>query len=352
VTADGSSGYPAEAGRYHLYVCFACPWAHRTIIVRRLMGLEGVIGMSAVNPIRDSRGWRFTGGEYTDAANGFGFLSEAYIATDPTYDGRATTPTLWDTRTGRIVSNESGDVMRMLSTAFAGPAEHPVELAPEALRGEMDAFADEIYAGLNNAVYRAGFASTQEAYEEPARAVFATLDRLEERLAGQRYAFGDAITEVDWRIFTTLVRFDAVYHGHFKCSLRRLVDYPVLWAYTRDLYQQPGIAETVRMDEIKRHYYGTHPHVNPTGVVPIGPALDFTAPHGRESLSATRDTRPGWAPAPARGPRARASAAPGPATPGTTTRGRRGGRARRAPRRGGRRGRRAGSRSRGRRPSS
>jgi putative glutathione S-transferase len=264
-----------EAGRYHLYVSWACPWAHRTIIVRQLMGLEGVIGMSVVDPVRDERGWAFTGGEYADAVNGYRYLSEAYIATDPSYDGRTSVPVLWDVETGRIVNNESGDIVRMLVTDFAQLAEHPVDLYPEGLHEAIDALEDEIYHGLNNAVYQAGFATTQEAYEEAAQRVFATLDRLEERLASQRFLFGATITEADWRLFTTLVRFDPVYHYHFKCNLRRLSDYPQLWRYVRDLFGQPGIAETVRFDEIRRHYYGTHPSINPHGIVPIGPALDL-----------------------------------------------------------------------------
>ena len=281
VSGDGSTDFPVEAGRYHLYICWACPWAHRTAIARRLMGLEDAIGMTAVNPIRDARGWRFTGGEYTDPLNGFAFLAQAYAATDPAFDGRASTPVLWDRVTGRIVNNESSDILRMLGTAFAPLAEHPVELYPAAQAQAIDRIEAELYDGLNNAVYRAGFATSQAAYETDARRVFATLERLEERLTGSRYLLGDAITEADWRAFTTLVRFDAVYYLHFKCNLRRIADLPAVWGYTRDLYQQPGIAETVRMDEIKAHYYGTHPMINPTGIVPIGPELDFSAPHAR-----------------------------------------------------------------------
>jgi putative glutathione S-transferase len=274
-----------EAGRYHLYVSWACPWAHRTIIVRGLMGLEDAIGMSVVDPVRDQRGWAFTGGEYVDDLNGFRYLSEAYIATDPSYGGRTSVPVMWDKETGRIANNESGDIVRMLVTDFAELAEHPVDLYPDGLHDAIDALEDEIYHGVNNAVYQAGFATTQEAYEEAAHRVFATLDRLEERLTSRRFLFGATITEADWRLFTTLVRFDAVYHYHFKCNLRRVSDHPALWGYVRDLFQQPGIAETVRFDEIRRHYYGTHPSINPHGIVPIGPALDFAAPHGRESLA-------------------------------------------------------------------
>ncbi len=284
VAADGSTDFPVETGRYHLYICWACPWAHRTAIGRRVMGLEDAIGMSAVDPIRDARGWRFSGGEYVDPVNGFEFLAEAYAATDPDFDGRVSTPVLWDTETARIVNNESGDILRMLVTDFAAVAEHPVELHPTDLAGAIDALEAELYDGLNNAVYRAGFATSQAAYETDARRVFATLDRLDARLTGSRYLLGEGITEADWRAFTTLVRFDAVYATHFKCNVRRIVDYPALWGYTRDLYQQPGIAETVRMDEIKAHYYRTHPMINPSGIVPIGPELDFTAPHGRDAL--------------------------------------------------------------------
>jgi putative glutathione S-transferase len=270
-----------ETGRYHLYVSWACPWAHRTIIGRRLMGLEAAIGMSVVDPVRDDRGWAFTGGEYVDPLNGFAFLSEAYAATARDYDGRISTPVLWDRETGRIVNNESADILRMLVTDFAPLAEHPVELYPAELADAIDALGDHLYDGLNNAVYRAGFARSQEAYEDAARTVFATLDGLEERLTDSRYLMGDRITEVDWRAFTTLVRFDAVYNVHFKCNLRRLVDYEALWGYTRDLYQQPLVAETVRFGEIRAHYYRTHPSVNPRRIVPIGPELDFSSPHGR-----------------------------------------------------------------------
>ena len=270
-----------EPGRYHLYISWACPWAHRTAIGRLVMGLEDAVGLSAVDPIRDDRGWRFSGGEYRDPLNGFEFLAEAYAATDPAFAGRVSTPVLWDRETRRIVNNESGDILRMLVTDFAPLAEHPADLYPAALAERIDRVEQELYDGLNNAVYRAGFATTQEAYEDDARRVFATLDVLEHRLAGSRYLMGDAITEVDWRAFTTLVRFDSVYFSHFKCNVRRIVDYPALWGYTRDLYQQPGIAATVRLDEIKAHYYRTHPSINPTGIVPIGPELDFGAPHGR-----------------------------------------------------------------------
>jgi putative glutathione S-transferase len=285
VTTDGSSPHPAEPGRYHLYVSWACPWAHRAIIARRLKGLEHAISMSAVDPWRDERGWGFTPGAYDDPLNGFRFLSQAYERTDPSYDGRHSVPVLWDKRLGRIVSNESGDVVRMLNDAFDAFAERDVDLYPAPLRAEIDALEERIYDTVNNGVYKAGFARSQEVYEREVTALFETLDWLEERLTTRRYLVGHSPTEVDWRLFTTLVRFDSAYHVHFKCNLRRIVDYPNLWAYVRDLYQQPGIAATVRMDEIKRHYFTTHPEIDPIGLVPLGPVLDFTAPHGRERLS-------------------------------------------------------------------
>ena len=285
VTADGSSGFPAVAGRYHLYVSWACPWAHRTIIVRKLKGLEGVVGMTAVDPMRDDRGWAFRDGDGhgADPVNGFEFLSQAYLATDPGYGGRVTVPVLWDTRTGRIVSNADDDLMRMLTREFDAFTDRGLDLYPEELREEIDEVNDLVYADVNDGVYRCGFARSQKAYDRRVRRLFAALDLLEARLAGHRYLVGGRITEADWRLFVTLVRFDAVYHGHFKCNLRRIVDYPHLSGYLRDLYQQPGIAETVSFDHIKRHYYGTHPELNPGGIVPVGPELDLTAPHHRDS---------------------------------------------------------------------
>ena len=285
VSADGSTPYPAQAGRYHLYVSWACPWAHRTIIGRRLCGLEDAIEMSVVDPIRDERGWAFTGGEYVDPVNGFRFLSEAYAATDPAYDGRISVPVLWDTQTGRIVNNESGDVLRMFSTAFADFGTGDVDLYPEPFRDEIDALNERLYEDVNNAVYQAGFARSQEAYEEAVGRIFPALEEMDARLADRRFLFGDAPVETDWRLFTTLVRFDAVYNIHFKCSLRRIVDHAHLWPYARDLYQQPGVAETVRFDEIRAHYYRTHPSVNPRGLVAVRPHGDFAAPHGRVRLS-------------------------------------------------------------------
>jgi glutathionyl-hydroquinone reductase len=285
VLADGHAAFPAAAGRYHLYVSLACPWAHRTIIARRLMGLENAIGMTIVDPVRDELGWAFRdvpGASPRDPINGFAYLAEAYRASDPHYHGRVTVPVLWDTQTKRIVNNSEEDIMRMFESEFAAFARNDLDLYPAQHRGEIDALNAHIYETVNNGVYRAGFATTQRAYEHAARAVFATLDELDARLATRRYLFGAAPVETDWRLFVTLVRFDAVYHGHFKCNLRRIVDYPQLSGYLRDLYQIDGIAETVNFDHIKRHYYFTHDEINPTRIVPIGPLLDLTAPHGRE----------------------------------------------------------------------
>jgi putative glutathione S-transferase len=287
VSADGRSGYPAASGRYHLYVSLACPWAHRTIIVRRLKGLESTIGMSVVDPIRDERGWAFRDvpGAGADPINGFAFLSEAYIATNPAYRGRVTVPVLWDRQTHRIVSNSDDDIMRILETEFDAFGDPALDLYPAAQRAEIDELNERIYATLNDGVYRAGFATSQDAYELAAYGVFETLDELEGRLATRRYLFGADPLETDWRLFVTLIRFDAVYHGHFKCNLRRIVDYPNLWGYLRDLYQVDAIAATVNLNHIKRHYYATHDDINPTRIVPIGPLQDFTTAHGRERLS-------------------------------------------------------------------
>jgi putative glutathione S-transferase len=286
VTADGSSGHPAEAGRYHLYVALACPWSHRVVIARRLKGLEEAIGISYADPFRDARGWAFSGGGYTDEVNGWSFLSEGYAATDPTFTGRVTVPVLWDTRTGTIVNNESSDIMRMFNDGFGALARSAVDLYPAALRDEIDAVDSFVYENVNNGVYRAGFAATQEAYDEAYERLFDALDQLEVRLASSRYLVGVSPTEADWRLFPTLVRFDSVYYTHFKCNRRRLIDYPNLWGYTRDLYQHPGIAETVAMDQIKRHYFTTHDQLNPGRIIPRGPDLDFTTPHDRATLDA------------------------------------------------------------------
>jgi glutathionyl-hydroquinone reductase len=285
VSDDGSTEFPLQAGRYHLYVARACPWAHRTIIGRRLMGLEDAIGISFVDPIRAADpGWAFTGGGYVDEVNGFEFLRQAYLASDGGYHARVTVPVLWDKHTGAIVNNESADILRMIGTVFAPLAGHPVALCPEALRDEIGALNERIYENVNNAVYRAGFSSRQSVYEHEVRSLFAALDELDRRLSRRRFLFGPDPVEPDWRLFTTLVRFDAVYQIHFKCSLRKLIEYEHLWPYTRDLYQWPGIAETVGFDEIRTHYYRTHPQINPSGLVAVRPAEDFDAAPGRESL--------------------------------------------------------------------
>jgi len=287
VTADGSSGLPAAAGRYHLYVSLACPWAHRAIIVRELKGLQDAIGMTVVDPLRDERGWRFEPGA-PDALNGWSHLSEGYLATDPAFRGRVTVPVLWDTETGRVVNNESAEIIEMLSSEWDAFADRPeVDLWPEELRDELGEMNAWIYRDVNNGVYRSGFATTQGAYEEAVLPVFAALDRLEEHLTSRRYLAGAARpTLADWRLFTTLVRFDAVYVTHFKCNLRRIADFPALQGYLRDLYGQPGVAATVDFDHIKRHYFMTHPSINPHGIVPVGPILDLDAPHGREAVGA------------------------------------------------------------------
>jgi len=285
VTADGSSGYPAAAGRYHLYVSLACPWAHRTIIYRKLKGLENVIGMSVVDPIRtDEEGWAFRDvpGATGDPVNGFEFLKEAYLATDPSYRSRVTVPVLWDKEKRRVVTNSDDDLLRMMNSAFDGcGGDASVDFYPKPLRGEIDRLNEIVYETVNNGVYRAGFATTQSAYGSAVRPLFDTLDMLESRLARTRYLLGSQITEADWRLFVTLVRFDAVYHGHFKCNLRRIVDYPNLFGYLCDLFQVPGVAETVNFDHIKRHYYVTHDDINPTQIVPVGPEQDLMQPHGR-----------------------------------------------------------------------
>jgi glutathionyl-hydroquinone reductase len=286
VSAKPGARFPVESGRYHLYVSYACPWAHRTIIVRALQGLDGAVGMTAVDPIRDERGWAFRDGPgYSkDPVNGFSFLSEAYRASDPGYAARVTVPVLWDKQTRRIVNNSEDDIMRMFETDFAALARNHTDLYPLALRSEIDALNAHIYETLNNGVYMAGFATTQAAYERAAWRVFETLDELEPRLADRRYLFGKTPLETDWRLFVTLVRFDAAYVGHFKCNLRRIYDYKNLFGYLCDLYQYPGVAPTVNFDHIKRHYYYTHDDINPTRIVPIGPQQDLNAPHGRERL--------------------------------------------------------------------
>jgi glutathionyl-hydroquinone reductase len=277
---SGEGGFPAEPGRYHLYVSLACPWAHRTLIVRALKGLEDAISVAVVDPHMGHEGWVFgdSPGAGPDTLNGATRLYEVYLKADPHYTGRVTVPVLWDKARGTIVSNESAEIIRMLNGAFGGDGP---DLYPENLRSDIDALNARVYDRVNNGVYKAGFATTQAAYEEAVTALFEELDALDARLDRGRYLMGDRLTEADIRLFTTLVRFDPVYVGHFKCNLRRIADYPNLAPYTRDLYQTPGIAATVNLTHIKRHYYESHPTINPTGIVPLGPALDYDAPHGR-----------------------------------------------------------------------
>jgi putative glutathione S-transferase len=289
VTADGSpgpsgeGGFPAAAGRYHLYVSLACPFAHRTVIFRALKRLEDAISLSILDPVMGEQGWEFADGPglIPDTVNRKRRLGEIYLLAAPRYTGRVSVPVLWDKERRTIVNNESAEIIRMLNSAFAEVAGAGTDYYPAALRAEIDAVNDRVFRDVNAGVYRAGFATTQEAYEAGFADLFAALDWLEERLARQRYLVGDRLTEADWRLFTTLVRFDAVYVGHFKCNLRRIADYPNLSNYLRDLYQVPGIAATVNMDHIKRHYYMSMATINPTRIVPAGPALDFAAPHDR-----------------------------------------------------------------------
>ncbi len=293
VTADGSpgptgtGGFAAEAGRYHLYISLACPWAHRTLIFRKLKKLEGVISLSITEPLYGKTGWEFgtAYGGTLDTANGKATLAEIYLLADPRYTGRVSVPVLWDKKRHTIVNNESSEIIRMLNSAFDAFTDVRTDYYPAALRTEIDRVNDIVYANVNNGVYRAGFATSQQAYEEAAHGLFATLDLLEERLSRQRYLVANQITEADWRLFTTLIRFDTVYYSHFKCNLRRIADYHNLWNYLRELYQVPGVAETVSIDQIKRHYYGSQRNVNPTGIVPIGPLIDFAAPHDRGRLA-------------------------------------------------------------------
>lgn len=283
VTADGrpgpsgEGGFKAEPGRYHLYVSLACPWASRALIFRTLKGLEDIISLSVVNPCMGSKGWSFAPapGVVPDPIGGAEYLYEVYLRADPRCSSRVTVPVLWDRQRNTIVSNESAEIIRMLNSAFDGVGAKPGDYAPAALLPAIDALNAEIYDEVNNGVYKAGFATAQAVYEQEVRRLFACLDRLEERLGRQRWLLGEALTEADWRLFTTLIRFDAAYHGHFKCNLRRLVDYPALWSYTRELYQWPGIAATVDFGHIKQHYYRSHPTINPNGIVPLGPELDL-----------------------------------------------------------------------------
>ncbi len=290
VTADGSSGFRAEAGRYHLYVSYACPWAHRTLIFRTLKQLEDAVSLSVVDHFLGDDGWQFTDnpGCIPDSVNGAGYLREVYAKAKPDYTGRVSVPVLWDRERETIVNNESAEIIRMFNAEFDGLGSDggnaALDFYPQDLRGDIDAINGIIYENVNNGVYKCGFAVKQAPYEAAVETLFATLDGLEERLSHQRYLCGGRLTEADWRLFTTLLRFDPVYHGHFKCNLRRLADYPNLWNYTRELYQAPGVAATCNLEHIKRHYYESHETVNPTRIVPKGPDIDFAAPHDRERL--------------------------------------------------------------------
>ena len=287
VTPDGSAGpsgtggFPAARGRYHLYVSLACPWAHRTVLFRKLKGLEDLISMSEVEPVMGEEGWQFGPDADLDTVNGKQKLNEIYVLADPRYTGRVSVPVLWDKESRTIVNNESPEIIRMLNTAFDAFTNERADYYPVELRAEIDAINKRVFETVNNGVYRSGFASTQDAYEEAFVDVFTTLDWLEEKLSSQRYLAGGRITEADWRLFTTILRFDAVYYSHFKCNLRRIADYPNLSNYLRELYQWPGVADTVNMDHIKRHYYMSMLQLNPSGIVPLGPALDFEAKHDR-----------------------------------------------------------------------
>lgn len=287
ISNDGSTPYPAVASRYHLYVSLACPWASRTIILRKLKGLEDTVGMTIVDPIRDELGWAFRDGPgySTDPINGFRYLSEAYEATDSNFDGRVTVPVLWDRETKRIVNNCEDDICRMFNDAFNAVAKNKdTDFFPKEIEDDHARLSAFVHDHVNNGVYKAGFATRQRPYEVSCRKVFEALDQLEQRLSKSRYLFGRRMVEADWRLFCTLVRFDVVYYIHFKCSVRRIIDYPNLQGYLMDLYQVPGVAETVNFDHIKRHYYMTHAEINPTRLVPIGPVLDLTRPHGRGKM--------------------------------------------------------------------
>jgi len=290
ITADGSpgpsgeGGFPAQAGRYHLYVSYACPWAHRALIFRALKGLTDLIGVSVVHPDMLSDGWSFEtdfDGATGDTLYGLPFARDIYLKADPQISGRVTVPILWDTERETIVSNESSEIIRMLNSAFDELTGNTDDYWPQDLRDAIEPVNARIYDTVNNGVYKSGFATTQEAYEEAVLPLFDSLDWLEDRLAQNRYLMGDRLTEADWRLFTTLIRFDPVYHGHFKCNRARIVDYPNLWGHTRELYQWPGVADTVHMDHITRHYHYSHETINPHRIVPVGPRLDYDAPHGR-----------------------------------------------------------------------
>ncbi len=293
ITPDGSAGpsgdagFAAEPGRYHLYVSWACPWAHRTLILRRLKGLENIIGVSAVNPYMGDHGWTFdpASGVIADPVANARYLYEVYCRAVPDYSGRVTVPLLWDLKSETIVNNESSEIIRMLNSAFDGVGAAPGDYAPSALLAQIDAVNARVYDAINNGVYKAGFATDQNVYEGEVASLFGALDEIEERLATSRYLVGGRVTEADWRLFTTLIRFDAVYYSHFKCNIRRIADYPNLGGYLRELYQWPGVAGTVNFQHIKQHYYRSHPTINPNGIVPLGPVLDLDAPHGRGHLA-------------------------------------------------------------------
>lgn len=283
---SGEGGFAAEPGRYHLYVSLACPWAHRALIMRRLKELEKMISVSVVNPYMAENGWTFEDGPGVIPDDQFGarFLYQVYLNAQPKYSGRVTVPVLWDKQRKTIVNNESAEILRMLGSAFDQVGALPGDYYPTNLRKEIDAVNELVYSAVNNGVYKAGFATDQAVYERAVTELFQALDMLEQRLSTQRYLVGQQLTEADIRLFTTLVRFDPVYHGHFKCNIRRLIDYPNLWAYTRDIYQHPGVAETVNFDHIKQHYYRSHHTINPTGIVPMGPAMDFRQAHERHAM--------------------------------------------------------------------
>ncbi len=292
ITADGRAGpsgvggFKAEAGRYHLYISHACPWAHRTAIFRHLKGLEGMVGLSVVHPYMGADGWTFSAGEgvVPDPINAAETLHQIYTAANPRYTGRVTVPVVWDKAQATIVSNESAEIIRMFNTAFNGIGATTADYYPKARRAEIDTLNARIYTTVNNGVYMAGFATTQAAYKAAVVPLFESLDWLESILAKQRTLAGGEITEADWRLFTTLIRFDPVYVGHFKCNLKRIADYPALSGYLRDLFQHQGVAATVNMAHIKGHYYGSHPSINPTGIVPLGPETNYSAPHGRQAM--------------------------------------------------------------------
>lgn len=283
---NGKGGFPAVSGRYILYVCMACPWAHRTLIMRKLKGLQTVISVVVVNPLMGANGWTFepANGVDADPVMNADYLYQLYQKADPHYSGRVTVPMLWDSVQETIVSNESADIIRMFNESFSDFQSNDYDYYPSELRDQIDEINEFVYDNINNGVYKTGFATTQSTYEDAVKVLFNALDQIETRLQDQRYLCGDRITEADWRLFTTLVRFDAAYYGHFKCNLRRIVDYPALWSYVRDLYQQPDISKTVDIDQIKEHYYRSHKTINPTGIVPLGPILEFDKPHQRDQL--------------------------------------------------------------------